>query len=398
MAGDQSRAPSKATTLVLPVQKDSFTSLHVANIHKRTPLMSVPFVIDLNGPVLWVNCEQHYLSSTYNAPLCHSAQCSRANSHYCHKCSSPPVRPGCHNNTCGIITANPVTRRSAVSELAQDVLSIQSIQGSNTGPMITVPQFLFACAPSLLLQGPLPKNVQGVAGLGHSPISLPTQLASHFGFPHQFSLCLTSTNTKNGVIFFGDVPQNMQIPGINIYTPLTISPQGEYYIQVSSININQKPVPLKNNQAFAKTMISTTIPYTTLEHSIFTAFTQFFANQLSKVPQVKPVPPFGLCFNSKSLSSTRVGLGVPSIDFVLQDRSVVWRILGANSMVQPQPGVACLAFVDGGLKPRASIVIGGYQLEDNLLQFDLARSRLGFSSSLLLQRTGCANFNFTPKP
>ncbi|CBI26189.3 unnamed protein product, partial [Vitis vinifera] len=57
--------------------------------------------------------------------------------------------------------------------------------------------------------------------------------------------------------------------------------------------------------------------------------------------------------------------------------------------------VLCLGFVDGGVNPRTSIVIGGRQLEDNLLQFDLATSRLGFSSSLLSRQTTCSNFNFT---
>ncbi|KAM1380189.1 hypothetical protein ACFX2I_021950 [Malus domestica] len=67
----------------------------------------------------------------------------------------------------------------------------------------------------------------------------------------------------------------------------------------------------------------------------------------------------------------------------------------ANSMVYVSNDVLCLGFVDGGEKPRTSIVIGGHQLEDNLLQFDLATSRLGFSSSLLFSRTTCGNFNFT---
>lgn len=33
--------------------------------------------------------------------------------------------------------------------------------------------------------------------------------------------------------------------------------------------------------------------------------------------------------------------------------------------------------------------------EDNLLQIDLAASKLGFSSSLLFRQTTCSNFNFT---
>ena len=52
----------------------------------------------------------------------------------------------------------------------------------------------------------------------------------------------------------------------------------------------------------------------------------------------------------------------------------------------------CLGVVDGGSKPRTSIVIGGHQLEDNMLEFDLASSKLGFSSSLLLHNTNCSHY------
>ncbi|XVF31303.1 hypothetical protein REPUB_Repub16aG0134300 [Reevesia pubescens] len=402
----ESQPISKPNKFVLPVHQDNKTNLYVANIYKRTPLLQVPFVVDLNGRLLWVTCEQSYLSSTYRAPRCHSTQCARASSHYCHTCSSK-ARPGCHNNTCGLMSVNPVTGLTAMSELAQDVLSIQSTQGSNLGPLVRVPQFLFTCAPSLLLQRGLPGNVQGVVGLGHYPISLPTQLASHFGFAGfapTFALCLA----PNGVIFFGDSPYYM-LPDVDIsrplsYTPLIISPQGEYYIEVRSIKINNKDVPINktllsiDRRGVGGTKLSTINPYTVLEHSIFKAVTQFFTKELSSIPIVKPVEPFGVCFNSKSIKSTKVGPGVPNIDLVLHDQHAIWRIFGSNSMVQAAPGVSCLAFVDGGLLTRASIVIGAYQMENNLIQFDLARSRLGFSSSLLFFRTSCNNFNFTAIP
>ncbi|KAK7382343.1 hypothetical protein VNO80_01194 [Phaseolus coccineus] len=58
--------------------------------------------------------------------------------------------------------------------------------------------------------------------------------------------------------------------------------------------------------------------------------------------------------------------------------------------------VQCLGFVDGGLEleglARTSIVISGYQMEDNRLEFDLASSKLGFSSSLLLHNATCSHF------
>ncbi|KAG4122554.1 hypothetical protein ERO13_D11G273850v2 [Gossypium hirsutum] len=364
----QSQTSSKLNKFVLPIHQDNKTNLYVANIYKRTPLLQIPFVVDLNGRLLWVT----------------------SNTHYCHTCFSK-ARPGCHNNTCGLMSVNPVTGLTAMSELAQDVLSIYSTQGSNPGPLVKIPRFLFTCAPSLLLQPVLPGNVQGVAGLGYSPISLPTQLASHFGyagFAPTFALCLA----PNGAIFFGDSPYYM-LPGLDIslpvgYTPLIISPLGEYYIEVKSIKINNKDVPLNttllsiDRRGIGGTKLSTINPYTILEHSIFKSVTEFFTKELSSIPLVKLVEPFEVCFNSK----------------MLHDQHVIWRIYGSNSLVEATPGVSCLAFVDGGLNTRAAIVIGAYQMENNLIQFDMARSRLGFSSSLLFFRTSCNNLNFTAIP
>ena len=84
---------------------------------------------------------------------------------------------------------------------------------------------------------------------------------------------------------------------------------------------------------------------------------------------------------------------MPTIDLVLKG-GVQWRIHGANSMVKVAKNVLCLGFVDGGLEPgrdfTTSMVIGGHQLEDSLLEFDLVSSRLGFTSSLLLHNSTCS--------
>lgn len=108
--------------------------------------------------------------------------------------------------------------------------------------------------------------------------------------------------------------------------------------------------------------------------------------------------PFSVCYAADEIASTRLGPGVPTIDLVLENEDVVWRVYGSNSMVRVQGsnGVDawCVGFVDGGVNPRTSIVIGGHQLGDNLLRFDLERGRLGFSSSLLVYGTNCANFDF----
>lgn len=86
-----------------------------------------------------------------------------------------------------------------------------------------------------------------------------------------------------------------------------------------------------------------------------------------------------------------MGPAVPTIEMVLQSETVRWKVYGANSMVFVTKDVMCLAVVDGGRRPTTSIVIGGHQLEDNLVLFDVGTSRIGFSSSLLARGVSCSS-------
>ncbi|KAM1723818.1 hypothetical protein PS2_021740 [Malus domestica] len=252
---------------------------------------------------------------------------------------------GYNNNTCALSPGNTITRTTTSSDLGQDTVSLQSTDGSNPGRLVSVPNLLFIYGPIFLLEG-LASGVKGMAGLGE--------------------------------------------------------PSVEYFINVKSIKVNGKVVALNtslmaiDNEGYGGMKISTVNLYMVLETSIYNVVVNAFVKEVAnKIPKVKAVAPFRACFSSKNIGVTRVGPSVPSIDLVLQSESVYWTMFRANSMVYVSNDVLCLGFVDGGEKPRTSIVIGGHQLEDNLLQFDLATSRLGFSSSLLFSRTTCGNFNFT---
>ncbi|KAL2490193.1 Eukaryotic aspartyl protease family protein [Abeliophyllum distichum] len=213
-----------------------------------------------------------------------------------------------------------------------------------------------------------------------------SQFAADFSFDRKFAVCLTSSTSS-------------KVSTASAYS--AGEPSAEYFIGVKSIKINEKVVPINttllsiDSEGNGGTKISSVNPYTVLESSIYNAVVNAFVKELSNVSRVASVAPFGACFSSRNIGSTRVGPAVPPVDLVLQSESVFWRIFGANSMVQVNNEVLCLGFVDGGVNPRTSIVIGGHQIEDNLLQFDIATSRLGFSSSLLFRQTTCANFNFT---
>lgn len=176
----------------------------------------------------------------------------------------------------------------------------------------------------------------------------------------------------------------------------------EYFIGVKSIKVNNRALIVNktlfsiDSHGVGGTKLSTVDPYTVLENSIYRAVEAAFVTGLPTARRVPPVGPLGICFNSNDIQTTRVGYAVPWIEFILQNENVKFSVTGANSMVRAADNVLCLGFVNGGVNPRTSIVIGGYQLENNLLQFDLAANRLGISPPLILEyRTVCSNFNFT---
>ncbi|CAI8603105.1 unnamed protein product [Vicia faba] len=414
----------KPKALVLPISQDtsSSTTQYITQIKQRTPLVPIKLTLDLGGGHFWVNCEKtNYISSTSKPILCTSSQCSLFGSH---GCSAEKI--------CGRSPSNTVTGVSTYGDIHSDIVSIHSTNGNYSTRAVSVPNFLFICG-SKVLQNALPKGVTGMAGLGRTKVSFPSQLSSAFSFKNKFAICLSSSSSSfpnsNGVLFFGDGPYklNNDVSKVLTFTPLITNPistapssflgekSSEYFIGVKSIRVSDKNVKLNttllsiNQKGFGGTKISTVNPYTVMETSIYKAVVKAFVKELG-VPTVAPVAPFGTCFASKDISFSPMGPGVPGIDLVLQNEKVKWSIIGANSMVSVENNdVICLGFVDagsygakadqvgfvvGGSQPMTAITIGAHQLENNLLQFDLDNSRLGFSS-LFLEHDNCVNFNFT---
>lgn len=168
------------------------------------------------------------------------------------------------------------------------------------------------------------------------------------------------------------------------------------------LQVNPKLLAIDNKTGFGGTKISTSTPYGILETSIYKALTDSIVDMRGAVltPIAPPVKPFTLCYSAADVPVTELGPVMPMIDLVMHHKDVFWRLYGGNSMVRVKGnGVDawCLGFLDGGVNSRTSIVIGGLQMEENLLQFDLESKRMGFSSSVLLRGTKCANFNFIKK-
>lgn len=388
-----SHGPSLPKAIVLPINKDPSTFQYVTQVYMgANHLVPIKLVVDLGVSFLWADCG---FSSSQKLVPCNSLKCSMATPIGCTNSAGFG-----NNKICALKSENPFTKLAATGELAEDMFAVEFIDEVKTSSIAPIHQFLFSCASTSLLQG-LARGAKGMLGLGNSRIALPSQLSDTFGFQRKFAICLSSSN---GAIISGESPYlsllGHDVSRSMLYTPL-ISPKDgvleEYYINVKSIKINGKKLSLNTSlftmdgEGHGGTKISTICPFTTMKSSIYKTLLETY-ERLSisvELTKVEPIAPFGLCF------STKVGEpNVPTIDLVLQSEMVKWRIYGRNSMVKVSDDVMCLGFLDGGVNQKASIVIGGHQLEDNLLEFNLSTCMLGFTS-LSMAETRCSDFMFS---
>lgn len=389
---------------LVPIAKDTATQKYTLTIYMRTPPQPVGLLVDLGATFTLIDCSKSYASSSYHSIPCGSSLCSSLGPHSCSVCSGL-AGPGCSNNSCALhFTDSDARKPTVMGEALMDSLSLAVTNGRNPGPFATIHDFIFSCT-----KGPFHKDhVQGTsgsAGFGRSKQSIQAQLSKSFDEKFLFTLCLSGSPSAPGVVFFGSPGPYYFLPEIDlsnhlIYTPLlSPRPSNEYLVGLTLIKVNGKAIQL-TKKGLVPTKISTMIPYTTLRSEVFNAFAEAFVNESAAVNLTvgEPVKPFSICYNADDIADTPVGPAVPTIDLVMQN-DAVWRIFGSNSMVRIfRDGVDswCLGFLDGGNHPKApAIVVGGHQMEDNLLQFDVESERIGFTGSVLVYGTMCANFNFT---
>ncbi|XP_057755237.1 probable aspartic proteinase GIP2 [Arachis stenosperma] len=389
-----------ASSLILPVTKDSATLQYLTTLSYGTPLVPTNLVLDLGGSNLWIDCASRNAPSSSSISVPHrSIQCLTAKSHeietqaWVTSLSNPEEL----DQPCQILSQNSITgTKSSEGELVQDLIALKRWKlEEEEGPKS---QILFACSPTLLLKG-LASGAKGIAGLGRSRSSFTSQIFDSLTTQRKMSFCVSSSS---GVVVFGNMGYEFQ-PSDEILRSLTFTPlltatnnqknpnSQEYFINVNSIKIGGKKVSFNTpslSQDGNGAMLSTVVPFTTLHSSIYEIFESAFlkAALAMNMTKVEALAPFGLCFSSEGNPS------VPIIDFVLQSEMVKWSIHGRNSMVKVNEKVMCLGFLDSGVDAKNNIVIGGFQLEDVLVQIDLDTNMVGFSNSLLMKQTSCSDF------
>ncbi|TVU34696.1 hypothetical protein EJB05_16543, partial [Eragrostis curvula] len=362
--------------VLLPVAKDPATSLYTIPVRDGDN-----HVIDLAGPLLWSTCAGDHLPASFD---CQDRECQLATAYR---------PPGCRaagqacKKQCKAYPYNPISGQCAAANLIHSRLIANTTDGKNSVSQVSV-RAVGVCAPSKLLAR-LPKGVTGVAGLAGSGLALPAQVAASQHVANKFLLCLPKRG--EGVAIFGGGPFFLpETPTTEFTSTLANTPlrsrKGSpmYYLSVKNIAVNEAPVPLPGYALDnGGVVLCSRVPYTLLRPDVYRPLVNAFDKALrrndAKVPAVAP---FELCYKSSMLGNTRLGYAVPSIKLVLEGGKD-WTFLGTNSMVDVNDHTACLAFAEmKDAKPGdgnvPSMVIGGFQMENTLLQFDLEKGQLGF--------------------
>ncbi|KAL8045046.1 hypothetical protein ABFX02_08G086800 [Erythranthe guttata] len=338
--------PSKA--FIFPIKKDGKTNQYYTNIQFGSNSTKLNVVIDLGGNFLWFNSVDYFnAASSYRPILCGSRKCQIADTDGLHLMHFGSSRAWMH-------------KQHVLRLRAQSLHRHFGFQRPRRGRP----------ARAVRTWGPRAVHAGGDGNLivGETAYSIP----------------------------FEEISKSSLFT-----TPLVIGNlTHEYFINVKSIKVGSKTLSLNKTllsinkkDGSGGTSIRTVRPYTTLHISIYKALIKAFVRAAASknIKRVKSVAPFGACFDSKTVTSSKTGPQVPTIDLVMnKKKGVFWRFYGSNSMVRVSKDVTCLAFVEGGINvsgPTTSIEVGGYQMENHLLEFDVASSKLGFSSSLLLHNT-----------
>ncbi|XP_045805450.1 probable aspartic proteinase GIP2 [Trifolium pratense] len=387
---------SSSNSLLLPISKDNITQQYLTTLSYGTPFVSTNVVVDLSGSFFWLDCSSRKISSFSLRTIPHrSLQCLTAKSHSQTWLSNLEENHVDQDYPCEILPKNTITGKLATKgNLVEDFVAIQSNKDSIFKP---THDFLFTCSNTLLLNG-LSNHAKGIVGFGRSRTSFSSQFFNSMDSQRKITFCLSSSS---GFVLLGK-SKNFESENFRslTFTPLVTNQNMEYLINVNSIKIGGKKVSFNtqslSQEGYGGTLLSSILPYTTMQSSIYENFKSAFLKAALSMNMIRvpAVAPFEICFGSKGIDESQIGPNVPIIDFVLQSEMVKWRIYGRNSMVRVSDDVMCLGILDGGVEQKNPIVIGGYQLEDVLVQFDLDNSMVGFSSSLLIKDTSCSNFIF----
>lgn len=366
-----------------------------------TPPQKSSVIMDTGSNLVWIPCTHSYLCR--NCSFLNPKPTALQNPPFIPKFSSSSKLVGCANPKCSWIS-DPDSRQSNCPGCnPNSPLNCTQIcppyfvfygSGSTGGILLSdtlvfpekrIPDFGVGCS---LFSTRMPA---GIAGFGRGPSSLPSQLGLS-----RFTYCLLShrlDDTANSSSLVLDGGSGSGGEGVG-YTPFVKNPTAGnpsfsvyYYIGLRKVTVGGKSVNIPyrylrpGSKGDGGTIIDSGTTFTFMERHVFEPVAREFVTQVGSryktVPAVESSVGLRPCFNV----SGDMTVMLPQLGFHFKGGAKMELPLANYFSLVGDSEVACLTIVtDGGglLSGGPSIVLGNFQQQDFLIEFDLKKERLGF--------------------
>ncbi|CAA7029007.1 unnamed protein product [Microthlaspi erraticum] len=357
-----------------------------------SPPQNISMVLDTGSELSWLHCKKSpnlgsvfdpVKSSSYSPLPCSSPICRTRTRDLPIPASCDPKTHLCH------VAISYADATSIEGNLAHETFVI----GSSTRPGT-----IFGCMDSgLSSDSEEDAKSTGLMGMNRGSLSFVNQL----GFS-KFSYCISGSDSS-GVLLLGDA--SFSWLGPIQYTPLILETiplpyfdRVAYTVQLEGIRVGSKLLTLPksvfvpDHTGAGQTMVDSGTQFTFLMGPVYTALKTEFIAQTKSVLRVVDDPNFvfqgtmDLCYRVGSLTRPNFsGLPVVSLMFRGAEMSVsgqklLYRVNGAGSVGKYE--VYCFTFGNSDLLGIESFVIGHHHQQNVWMEFDLAKSRVGFGADV----------------
>uniref|UniRef100_J3L7P1 Xylanase inhibitor C-terminal domain-containing protein n=1 Tax=Oryza brachyantha TaxID=4533 RepID=J3L7P1_ORYBR len=343
MAATGDQQPAYKLPLIVPLVRDTNTSLYTIKIKNDGPL-----VVDLAGTLVWSTCPS---AATHSTVPCQSGTCGTVNQEQPRRCRY--VDGGWFWSG-----REPGTRCA--------LLQLQ-LQQRSFGNKFAL------CLP-------------GFASFGDTPVYIGIQDRGFLNYTDAIPYTPILTNPRSSGYY-------LPVKAISVWWN---APNVTASLPAGALDLDVRT-------GRGGVVLSTTTPYAIMRPDVFRAFSQAFDAAIKKqrkyswtnVRRVPAVEPFNLCYDGGFPFLKRpTTYDVPTIYLELAGATASWPLFTENYMVRTSRGmcVGILEMEPGVGMPvdgEPAMVLGLKQLDMNMLVFDLDKMLLWFSGELSFRLGGC---------
>ncbi|KAF3579512.1 hypothetical protein DY000_02028906 [Brassica cretica] len=237
----------------------------------------------------------------------------------------------------------------------------------------------------------------GLMGMNRGSLSFVNQL----GFS-KFSYCISGSDSS-GILLLGDASSSwpgpiQYTPLVSQTTPLPYFDRVAYTVQLEGIRVGSKLLSLPKSMfvpdhtGAGQTMVDSGTQFTFLMGPVYSALKTEFMAQTKSVLKVVEDPDFvfqgtmDLCFRVGPLTQPNfsrlpvVSLMFRGAEMSVSGQKLLYRVNGAGLKGKDQ--VYCFTFGNSDLLGIEAFVIGHHHQQNVWMEFDLAKSRVGFGADV----------------